>query len=180
MKQENEKEILYRGNYLQLVKKQNWEWVERVNCSGVVMMLGMTAERKVILVEQYRVSLGKNVIEFPAGLVGDQDKAENLETAARREFLEETGYTAERWTLLMDGPPSAGMSSETVSIFLAEALKKVGAGGGDESEKITVHEVELSQVEEWLWTRRREGTAVDPKVYSGLYFLLAAKEPAPA
>ncbi|MFO1462384.1 MAG: NUDIX hydrolase [bacterium] len=170
------KQVLYRGKYLQLCRSEHWEWVERVNCSGVVMMVARTPQGKVLLVEQYRIPLGKAVIEFPAGLVGDRCGAgEELLEAARRELLEETGYEAERWTRLGEGPPSAGLSPETITIFLAEGLRKVGEGGGDDTEEIRVHEVPMEEIDAWLEQRRAEGLAIDPKVYAGLYFLRGQK-----
>lgn len=166
-----EKKILWEGKYLRLCEAQGWEWVERVRSAGVVMILAMTAERKVVLVEQHRVPVKGPVIEFPAGLVGDGEKEESMEAAAKREFWEETGYRANRWTLLTEGPPSPGMSSESISIYLAEGLKKDHDGGGDATESILVHEVPLEEVHAWLQSQRVRGKRVDPKIYAGLYFL---------
>ena len=55
--------------------------------------------------------------------------------------MEETGYAASRMSLLLQCPSSSGMSDEIVTFFLAEGLRKVGPGGGDESEDILVHAV---------------------------------------
>ncbi len=170
-----EKEVLFRGQYLQLVRSGTWEWVERVRCSGVVMMVAKTPEGKLLFVEQFRTPLGKTVIEFPAGLVGDlNDSGEALETAATRELTEETGYEAATWEWLGVGPPSAGLSPETINIFLGKGLKKVGPGGGDETESIQVHEVEPAQVGAWLKQKQAAGCLVDPKVYAGLYLMQQA------
>lgn len=164
--------VLYRGRFLQLKERQGWEWVERVNCTGVVMLVARTPEGKVLLVEQYRIPVGAPVIEFPAGLVGDgAGHGEDLATAARRELLEETGYEAGVLEFLSEGPPSAGLSPEAITIFLASDLKRVGEGGGDATETILVHEVPEGEVEAWLEAKQREGCRVDPKVYAGLYFL---------
>ncbi len=165
------KEIMAEGKFLRLCREGRWEWVERVNCTGVVMILAMTPENKVLLVEQYRVPAKKFVIEFPAGLVSDNGEQESLETAARRELLEETGYEAEKMIFLSEGPPSAGMSPEVISIFLATGLKKTGEGGGDHTESILVHEIPLAAVEAWLKEEQGKGKWVDPKVYAGLYLL---------
>lgn len=165
------KRILGEGKYLRLREAEGWEWVERVNCTGVVMILAMTAEKKVVLVEQYRVPVGASVIEFPAGLVGDCETGECMESAAKRELLEETGYLAREFTLVAEGPPSPGMSPETISIFLAQGLKKQDEGGGDPTESIVVHEVPLADVESWLRTQSAQGKRIDPKIYAGLYFL---------
>lgn len=171
MSSTNPKKILGEGKFLRLCQEGRWEWVERVNCTGVVILVGKTPEGRVLLVEQYRFSCKRNVIEFPAGLVGDLSQEESLEAAAGRELLEETGYQAESFRSLTEGPPSAGMSPETVTFFLATGLKKVGQGGGDETEQICVHEIPVPEVETWLKSQQEKGKWVDPKVYAGLYFL---------
>ena len=64
-----------------------------------------------------------------------------------------------------------GIYDEAVTLFRAEDLKKVNAGGGDGTENITVHEIPVSDVRRWLDERRTSGTMIDLKVYSGLAFL---------
>jgi ADP-ribose pyrophosphatase len=60
-------------------------------------------------------------------------------------------------------------------VFLVRAigLKKRSRGGGDCAESITVHEVPLGDVAQWLRRQARRGKLIDPKVYAGLYFLTA-------
>ena len=77
-------------------------------------------------------------------------EAEDLADAARRELLEETGYEADGMTKLGAGAASAGMSDEVITLFLATGLKKTGAGAGDGSEQITVHEVPVADVPAFL------------------------------
>ena len=69
------------------------------------------------------------------------------------------------------GPASAGITSEVISFYLAENVKKVGPGGGDASEDIKVHVVPLSQAVSWLGQKVAEGLQVDVKVLAGLYIL---------
>lgn len=169
---EQTSKVLYEGKYLRLKDQASWEYVERTNCGGVVVIAAMTDEKKVLFVEQYRVPQGKNVIEMPAGLVGDvDDQNETLETAARRELLEETGYDAEKFERLIEGPVSSGLTSEQLSFYLASDLTKKSDGGGDDTESIVVHEIPLAEAEEWIFKKQREGLVVDPKVFVGLYFL---------
>jgi len=165
------KRTLWEGRYLNLVMRGSWEYVERRNITGIVCLVAVTDDRKLVLVEQYRPPVGKRVIELPAGLVGDVPgaEAEALETAARRELLEETGYRAGRLERLFDGAPSAGLCDEHITFFLATGLEKVGAGGGDDSEDIAVHEVPLAGLLDWLRARQAGGAIVDAKIFSPLY-----------
>lgn len=162
----------YRGRYLSLLERDGWEYASRSNASGVVVLVAVTAEREILLVQQYRKPVGQPVIELPAGLVGDQDDPdEPLLEAARRELEEETGYAAGRLEILMACPSSAGMSDEVIHFVLATDLERVGPGGGDASESIEVLPVRLDAVDNWLQARRAAGTAMDPKIYAALYWL---------
>lgn len=171
-KQDNTDEVIAAGKHLLLKQRNGWEYVERRKVSGIVGILAVTEDRKLLLVEQYRPALDKRVIEIPAGLAGDLEGAENeaLAEAARRELLEETGYEALEMVYLTEGPASAGLSTEVITFFQARGLRKVGAGGGDISEEIIVHEVPLDAVHRWLEEKRRDGCAVDYKVYTASYF----------
>jgi ADP-ribose pyrophosphatase len=167
----NDKRTIWQGKYLRLVVRKTWEYVERTNITGIVAIVAVTDDRKLVLVEQYRIPVGKNVIELPAGLVGDVpgEADEPLEVAVRRELLEETGYQAAHVEPLFGGAPSAGLSNESITFFLATGLTKVAPGGGDETEDITIHEVPLDAVAEWLFARQRAGATLDAKIFSPLY-----------
>lgn len=170
---EAEKTTLHEGKYLRLVKKGKWEFVDRVNAKGVVVVAALTEDDKVLIVEQFRVPVGKKVLELPAGLAGDipeDDGPDFLVKAARRELLEETGYEAGHVAHLFDSPSSCGMASELVSMFEAHDLKKVGPGGGTPGEGITVHAVPLLSVAKWLREKRKEGYLIDTKIYAALWF----------
>jgi ADP-ribose pyrophosphatase len=164
-------EVLAAGKYLQLVKRGHWEYADRHTCTGAVAIVAIADDRRLLLVEQFRVPLQQNVIELPAGLVGDVPGGEHEEMAeaARRELVEETGYEARHMRWLTRGPSSAGLTSEVVDFFLATGLARVGAGGGDHHEDIVVHEVPLDEVRPWLKRIVDEGKLIDPKVYAGLF-----------
>jgi ADP-ribose pyrophosphatase len=71
----------------------------------------------------------------------------------------------------MAGPSSSGMSNEIMAFVRAFDLKRVHAGGGDETEEIIVHEVPVADAPRWLVRKMAEGYSVDPKMFAGLYFL---------
>ncbi|MGC4002490.1 MAG: NUDIX hydrolase [Pirellulales bacterium] len=168
--------ILAAGKYLSLVARGKWEYAARTKASGAVNVVAVTPEGKFLMVEQFRVPLGRNSIELTAGLVGDTagDENEALQTGAERELLEETGYVAARWEWLLTGPSSAGLTNEEISFFRAGELTRVHAGGGIDNENIVVHEIPLTEVAAWLKAQAAAGKAVDPKVYAGLFFALQA------
>ena len=145
------------------------EYTHQWRARGVVLIVPVTTAGSIVLIEQYRVSLRCDVVEYPAGLVGDDDPAENFEVAARRELLEESGYEARSLDFLLRGPSSPGSSTEVVDFYLARDVTRVHAGGGVAHERIRVHEVPLPDVEAWLQGRLEAGVLVDPRVYLGLY-----------
>jgi len=167
------KQHLYTGKFLGLLREGQWEYCYRVNATGAAIILAVTPESNVLLVEQYRVPCHARTIELPAGITGDdpQRGAESQAEAARRELLEETGYEAGEIHALMTGPASSGLTSELVTFFLATGLKKVHAGGGIEHEEIVVHETPFATLDEWLVRKSGEGLLIDPKIYAALYFL---------
>ncbi len=166
-------DVLYQGRWLRLLSRGGWEFVERVGARGVVMIVAVTGDDCLLLVEQHRPALEGLVIELPAGLVGDEagHEDEELDAAARRELLEETGYEAGEMELLTSGPVSPGSSNESLHVLRARALRKVAGGGGVGHEDIRVHEVPLRDIEGWLGERRAAGIRVDLKVWAALALL---------
>lgn len=163
-------ETLYEGKFLNLVRDGRWEYCERVNNTAAAMIFACTPEGNVLLVEEYRPPIAAQSICFPAGLIGDEGP-ESGEVAARRELLEETGYEAMKMRYLFTGPSSPGLTSETVAFYLADGLRKVAAGGGVDNENILVHEAPLAGIDSWLNGQIAAGKSIDPRVYTGLYFL---------
>jgi ADP-ribose pyrophosphatase len=86
-----------------------------------------------------------------------------------RELVEETGYAAREMVALAAGPVAVGISDEVISFFAARGLSRVGPGGGDHTEDITVHEVAPGELDRFLAACAGRGLAVDPKLYAGLY-----------
>ena len=156
-------EIAWQGKYILVKVEGRWEYVSRTRGIGAAVILAID-DGHVILVEQYRVPVGGNCLELPAGLVGDQEDGEAVETAAIRELEEETGYRAERMVDLGRFHASPGMSSEGFTLLRAEGLTRVGEGGGVEHEDIKVHRVPLGELSAFVEAKRREGAAMDVKL----------------
>jgi ADP-ribose pyrophosphatase len=169
--------ILQSGKFLTLIKEDRWEYVDRVNGSGAALILAVTAEQRIILVEQHRIPVHARTIELPAGIIGDQQDSasESATEAARRELLEETGYVADSFVPLMTGPSCSGLTSEKVTLFHATGLRRAGEGGGVANEEIIIHEIPMVEVVRWLETKARTGILIDPKIYAGLFFLTESK-----
>jgi len=159
------------GRFLRLMSTGHWEYVERTNARDVVGIIAITAEGRLLLVEQFRPPLGKQVIELPAGLVGDVpgQSEEEILAAAGRELLEETGYAADSMTIVATGPTSSGLTSEMITLVQAHDLVRRDAGGGDGTESIVVHEIAWEALPGWLDEMKRTGAVVDLKIYAALY-----------
>ena len=164
--------VVYEGKYQRMLVRGTWEYSERTHANGLAaIIIAVTPEDKVLFVEQFRVPLQAMCIEMPAGLVGDLDADESIETSAIRELEEETGWTAEQAQVLMIGPTSAGASNEKIAFVRATGLRKVGAGGGDASEDITVHEIPRQQAAAWLVEKIAQGYQLDAKLWAGLWMI---------
>lgn len=167
----NNETIHYAGRFLGMRETDRWEYAFRTNASGVVVLVPVTDAGELVLVEQYRIPVKGRVMELPAGLVGDTgDVEEDFKTAAQRELIEETGYRAGVLEELLTSPSTPGMANEMITIFFATGLERVGPGGGDGNEDISVHHLPLESAVEWLDTRRAEGIMIDPKIYAGLFW----------
>ena len=107
-------------------------------------------------------------------LVGDGPGGngdESWESAARRELKEETGWLAEEFKWLTQGPSSAGMTSECQVFVRARKLSRGSGQQLEDGENIEVHEVPLQGIDAWLRKREAAGLLVDPKVWAALYFI---------
>lgn len=164
-----EKQILHEARFSRLVKRDGWEYVERVGVDLAAIVIACTPEDELLLVEQYRIPLQSRTIELPAGLL-DKPGEDVVETA-RRELIEETGYDAERLTLMAVGPVSSGITNERMAYVMAENLRRIDDGGGVPGENIIVHQVPMATLDAWLAARAAEGMMIDPKIYGARYFL---------
>ncbi len=156
-------EIMWEGKFIAAKRQGKWEFVSRARGIKAAVILAID-DGHVLLVEQFRVPLGRNCIELPAGLIGDETAGEDPLEAAGRELEEETGYRAARLENMGEFYSSPGMVSESFTLFRAHDLSKVSDGGGVEGEGITVHRVALSTLNDFLRQKRADGLAIDVRL----------------
>lgn len=120
-------------------------------------------EPNILLERQYRHAAQSMMWELPAGRIDD---GETALTAAKRELLEETGYTARQWKRILHFYVSPGFLDETMTIYLAQGLR-AGPAQPEPDEKIAVQFVPLSEA-----TRMAlNGRIRDAKTISGILWL---------
>ncbi|MGX7895884.1 NUDIX hydrolase [Tsuneonella sp. HG222] len=156
---------MWQGRFIAVRRRGRWEYVGRARGIRAAVILAVEAG-EIVLVEQYRVPLGRFCIELPAGLIGDDDGGEDEDVfaAAERELLEETGFAAARWEDLGEYASSPGMVSETFTLLRASGLTRVGDGGGVAGEGIVVHRVALAALEDFIARRRAAGAMIDVRL----------------
>jgi ADP-ribose pyrophosphatase len=159
----DETETVWAGKYLQTKRRGTWEFVSRAGGIRAAVIVAID-DGHIILVEQYRVPLGRACLELPAGLVGDVDAGESVEESARRELEEETGYRAASVTALGEFYSSPGMASESFTLVRADGLTRVSNGGGEGDENIIVHRVALAELAGFVMAKRQAGIGIDVKL----------------
>ncbi len=162
-------EVMWEGKFVRALRRGKWEYASRARDIRAVVILAEYGG-KVILVDQPRVAPDCRCIEIPAGLVGDQDPNATIESTAIKELEEETGFTAERVERVGEFYSSPGMLSEGFTLVRAHGVRKIGEGGGDESEDINVHLVPRAEVPNFIEQKRAEGFGVDAKLLLLLSF----------
>ncbi|OCC22533.1 NUDIX hydrolase [Croceicoccus estronivorus] len=157
--------VVWEGRFITAKTKGRWEYVSRSRGIRAAVILAVEDDH-VILVEQYRVPLGRFCIELPAGLIGDHDAfdGEDALAAAGRELEEETGYRAAKLEDCGEFYSSPGMVSESFHLIRASGLEKVGDGGGVDDENIVPHRVPLSELSRFVADQRKDGKAIDVRL----------------
>jgi ADP-ribose pyrophosphatase len=156
-------QLMWEGQFVRAFKRGKWEYASRANDINAVVILA-EVHGKMILIDQPRVPPDCRCIELPAGLVGDLDPNATVEGTAIKELEEETGYTADRVERLGEFLASPGMLSESFTLVRMHGVRKVGDGGGDDSEDINVHLVARQDIPNFVEQKRAEGFGVDVKL----------------
>jgi ADP-ribose pyrophosphatase len=137
-----------------------------VRHSGSVVVLAIAdahREPRVLLLRQYRHAAQQYLWELCAGRI---DPGENELAAAKRELLEETGYSARRWKRILTFYASPGFVAETMSVYLARDLR-AGTAAPEEDEVIDLKFLPLGRVVQWI----RKGVIKDAKTIAGVLWL---------
>ena len=158
-------EIVWQGKYVTARRRGRWEYVSRSRGIRAAVILAIV-DGDVLLVEQFRMPMGRQSLELPAGLIGDDDGGEDEDelVAAGRELEEETGYRAGRLEALGEFFSSPGMLSESFTLVRATDLVRTGPGGGTDGENIIVHRVPLSDLDAFVAAKRAEGCGIDVRM----------------
>ncbi len=137
-----------------------------VHHTGSIVILAIeqnTSETMILLERQYRHAAQQFLWELPAGRI---DQGESELKAAKRELLEETGYTAKTWKRILTFYASPGFVAETMSIYLATGLRP-GKAQPEADEIIEVRFVSLTEACRMVLT----GRIKDAKTISGVLWL---------
>ncbi len=131
---------------------------------------GRKAEPRILLERQYRHAAQSMMWELPAGRIDD---GETSLTAAKRELLEETGYSARQWKRILHFYVSPGFLDETMTIYLARGLQ-AGEAQPEPDEKIATRFFALSEAKRMALN----GRIRDAKTISGVLWLAQTLRPA--
>jgi len=164
-------ENIYSGKVIDLqideVKLPNGKTAKRelIKHPGAVAIIAVTAENKIVMVEQFRKALEKTIIEIPAGKL---EKGEEPADCAMRELEEETGYECESMELLNSFYTSPGFADEIIHVYLAKGLsKKEDAAGLDEDEFVNLMEMTLDEAQKAI----KENRICDAKTVFAVQYL---------
>ena len=158
---------IHQGKVYSLIKENvtldngittDMEFIEHPGATAIIPMLNKT---RIVLLNQYRHALRKYIWEIPAGTL---DLRESAMICAKRELIEETGFSADRWHRLGEITPVPGYSDERIHVFLATDLQPAERHL-DKDEIIEVHEVECKKALNMI----RQGDIQDAKSIAGLF-----------
>lgn len=142
-------------------KVESWDFVHHKKGCGAAVV-PVLPDGRILLVTQFRPAVGEEMLELPAGGKDPAD-ASLLETA-RRELLEETGYTADAFSFLCRARTAVAWCNEYTEVYLARDIRKVQAPHLDEAEDIRRD----FYTKEELLSRIQSGALTDAKTIAGL------------
>ena len=163
----NNRTTIHRGRVYNLVAENvtltngvttDTEYIEHPGATAIIPVFDRA---HVILIKQYRHALRQDIWEIPAGTL---DPQESVITCAKRELIEETGFSADRWHSLGEIMPVPGYSNEQIHVFLAASLQSAERDF-DEDEIIDVHKIKFEDTIEMI----RRGDIQDAKSIAGLF-----------
>lgn len=161
--------LIYKGRILNLVVKQvlmpngRKATRETIDHGGVIAVLPILKNGKIIMVRQFRKAAEKITLEIPAGRM---DPGETPLQAVHRELREETGYTAKKIKKLLSFYPAIGYSTEKIHLYTAHGLTMTEPDP-DEDEFIEVEELTLAQALKKI----DQGKIIDSKSILGLLYI---------
>lgn len=130
---------------------------------GAAIMVPLLDDGRILIERQYRYALRRHFVEMPAGKI---DPGETPLATAKRELLEETGYTAAEWALLTKLHPAIGFATEEMHVYLCRGLTHSGQQL-DHDEHLDVEAVTL----DWLIGELRGGRLTDVKTQIAVFWL---------
>lgn len=159
--------MLFRTRYDSLENPRTGQVMERLvlEAPDWVNAVALTPERQVVMVRQYRFGTGSVTLEIPGGVM---HPGETPEAAARRELLEETGYTATRWRHLGSVQPNPAFQDNLCHHLLAEDARATHDQRPDPGEDLVVETVPLADLRRLIL----DGTVRHSLVITALAHLL--------
>ena len=135
--------------------------IDIIRHPGASAMVPMLNKNTVLLIKQYRYAAGDFIWEIPAGTL---NPGESPLECAKRELVEETGYSADKLEKLTEIVPVPGYSDERIHLYLATGLVKA-VQNLDKDEILNVHEINMDDALKMI----AKGEIIDSKTISGLY-----------
>ncbi len=163
----NRRTTIHRGRVYSLIKENvtldngittDMEFIEHPGATAIIPLLN---KNRIVLLNQYRHALRKYIWEIPAGTL---DPSESVMNCAKRELIEETGFSADQWHRLGEITPVPGYSDERIHVFLATDLQPAERHL-DKDEIIEVHEIGFEEALDMI----AQGKIQDGKSIAGLY-----------